>query len=90
MKHCYNMPELMGREFALEQLANTKQSERKQQINAKIKENFRKLIMNFFIDSRNIVSHVLLINRISIRPMRRMRRMISIIKFKILNKTWKK
>lgn len=80
----------MGREFALEQLANTKQSERKQQINAKIKENFRKLIMNFFIDSRNIVSHVLLINRISIRPMRRMRRMISIIKFKILNKTWKK
>lgn len=80
----------MGREFALEQLANTKQSERKQQINAKIKENFRKLIMNFFIDSRNIVSHVLLINRISIQPMRRMRRMISIIKFKILNKTWKK
>lgn len=80
----------MGREFALEQLANTKQSERKQQINAKIKENFRKLIMNFFIDSRNILSHVLLINRISIRPMRRMRRMISIIKFKILNKTWKK
>ena len=80
----------MGREFALEQLANTKQSERKQQINAKIKENFRKLIMNFFIDSRNIVSHVLLINRISIRPMRRMRCMISIMKFKILNKTWKK